>query len=159
MAKVLAPAALAVSVLISSAATVMASGEASYLTRFDGRWSGAGTLTSGLLGGVALRCDVSGQADGERLRISGRCSGSGFSTNVAATLRYDPRANRYVGTWSDGATGTAGLAGSRRGATLSLAVTGEETRRMTLTAQGGNFRLSLDKQDGAKVVSIAFQRS
>jgi hypothetical protein len=158
-------AALAVSLFVAptaacvAAESAAASGEVFYLNRFEGRWSGSGTISfASAAAGIPLRCNVSGQAEGERLQIRGECSGSGFRTKVSASLRYDTQAGTYVGAWSDSATGSAGLFGSRRGETLNLAVTGNaaDTGRMTLTAQGGWFRLSLSSR---RVASSSESRS
>ncbi len=165
----LAPAALAVGLATAPAALAQditgSIGESSYLTRFEGCWTGSGTAQVSSMGiTVALRCDVSGQAQGDRLVIQGTCSGSGVQRKMSASLRYNPRTRSYQGSWSDG-TSSAGLSGARRGGSLSLVVSETESageaRRMTLTPQQGRFQLSLKKASdpGQPLVTIAFQRS
>ena len=145
-----------------------AADDASYLSRFEGQWTGSGLGRRGPSASTEpIRCDVSGRTQDAVLLIRGQCAGSDFSIHVLASLQYDSQSGRYLGSWRDGTGTNANLSGSRRGQTLALLLTSPaggarptEAGQMTLTSHGRRFRLVLQRQDGQgqPPVNITFRR-
>lgn len=136
--------------------------ESDYLGRFEGGWSGSGQVR--LMAGapmVSVACNLAGTAVGQRLELKGRCSGGVVSTQVNATMEYDPQTGAYMGSWKTSGT-NAGLAGKRLGNRMSLSVreTGEPGRRLTLSIQGRRLNFTMHRTDDrAKVLQLALNRS
>jgi len=125
--------------------------ETAFLRAFEGRFTGTGQLQQANGSGHNLSCKFSGDNEGSQVVLNGRCSTALiFGTNVRIAIRYDPKSDRYVGTFRDGAGTIAELVGARRGQTLSFSFTetAESVRpnppaRLTITRSSDNIVLSL----------------
>jgi hypothetical protein len=98
--------------------------EPGVLQGFSGSFSGGGTLKRAADGNPrALNCTFQGSSSGRRLALNGRCSAGILSTTSNIIVSVDPRSQRVIGSYRDGAGTIADLSGSRRGNTLALAFT------------------------------------
>lgn len=136
--------------------------ESAYLGKFEGGWTGSGQVR--LMAGapmVSVSCNLAGTAAGQKLELKGKCSGGLVSTQVNATMEYDPATGAYIGSWKTSGT-NAGLAGKRLGNRMSLSVreSGEPGRRLTLSIQGSRLHFTMQRTDDkAKVLQLALNKS
>jgi hypothetical protein len=125
--------------------------ETAFLRAFEGRFTGTGQLQQANGSDHNLSCKFSGDNEGPQVVLNGRCSTAIiFGTDVRIAIRYDPKGDRYVGTFRDGGGTVAELVGARRGQTLSFSFTetAESVRpnppaRLTITRSSNNIVLSL----------------
>jgi hypothetical protein len=125
--------------------------ESAFLQSFEGRFTGTGRLQRANGSDHSLTCKFSGDNKGPEVVLNGRCSTALiFSTTVQITIRYDPKTERYVGSFREGRGTIADLAGARRGETLSFSFTEtpESVRpnppaRLTIARRSDNIVLSL----------------
>ena len=98
--------------------------EAAFLSRFDGRWSGGGSMKpTARAPNVPLDCSAKGDTGARTLSIGGKCSALILSRNLSADLKFDPATGRYSGTYfTEGDAAPAALNGTRAGDALVLAV-------------------------------------
>ena len=98
------------------------SGETSFLSSLEGRFSGNGTLQNAGGSSRSLKCKFDGDQQGSRLSLDGSCSTAAiFSATIRIELRHDPRTGRYAGTFKESTGTVANLAGQRQGQRLTLA--------------------------------------
>ncbi len=163
-----------VTALVAIAAVVTTGAVAqgvSYLARFDGGWSGGGTVKVEQLPTAAnVSCNVQGaRSDETSFSLAGTCrSMLIMSREIGAQLRIDPGTDTYTGTYTGSSSGPARLAGSRRGDTLDLEVTWskviyDDNKARMLIRNSGNdtFRMQvIEKIDGkdVPVSDLSFQR-
>lgn len=97
--------------------------EGTFLSNFEGSFSGSGTLRRGVDGGGrSINCTVTGtQQGGNAIVIQGSCGVLVFRSGVSAQIQFDPASGAYRGLWQD-RNSTSDLSGSRSGDTLTLAI-------------------------------------
>ncbi len=97
--------------------------EAEFLARFEGAWSGAGSLkpTARALS-VPLECAANGGTGARSLSLGGKCSALILSRALSADLKFDPATKRYSGIYITEGDAPAALNGVRAGDSLVLAV-------------------------------------
>lgn len=127
------------------------SGEASFLSSLEGRFSGNGTLQNAGGSSRALKCQFNGDQEGARLSLDGSCSTAAiFSATIRIELRHDSKTGRYAGTFQESTGTVARLSGSRQGQRLTLAFneTAESVRpnppaTLTISRQQSGVALTL----------------
>jgi len=131
-------------------------GEKDFLSRFDGSFSGGGTvIRNAETGPGKVTCNLNGQSSGSGISISGQCQMAGFGRHIRADLRYDPGSGQYSGTYIGAAVGAASLSGKRRGDSVVLTITwprpvnGDTHATMTIR-NSGNGRLAITVTDELK---------
>jgi hypothetical protein len=142
-----------------------------YLARYDGGWSGGGTVKVEQLPTAAnVNCNVRGaRPDETSFSLAGTCrSMLVVSRQIGARLRIDPGTGTYTGTYTGSSSGPARLVGSQRGDTLDLEVTwnkviyDDDKARMLIRNTGNDtFRMQvIEKIDGndVPVSDLSFQR-
>ncbi len=110
---------------------------------------------------ISVSCTLSGDANDGRLDFSGSCGGGFLSSNVRASLRFNPQTGTYSGSFSNGSR-NATLSGRRQGDNIALDMheADEPARQLTLALQNGRLQLSmLRKDDRAQVMQLGLQRS
>ncbi|HVV93643.1 MAG TPA: hypothetical protein VHD15_09515 [Hyphomicrobiales bacterium] len=143
-------------------AAASATGEAVYLNRFDGGWTGEGAVR--LAPGtppVSVSCSLTGSAAGAALTLTGRCGGGLIGSSVSARLAYDAASHAYRGSWSAGGS-NATLAGRRHGEEIALdvAAADEPGRHLTLALDQGRLHLSMTRSDDhAEVLRLALVKN
>jgi hypothetical protein len=122
--------------------------EQSYIDRFRGSWTGAGTVVKNAVP-LGVNCNVTGTPAGNHLVIGGTCSLAVFSVRVGADIVFDPASKRYSGTYIGADAGPAHISGRRNGAAVDLAVTwqkpinGDRRARMVIQNAGaGTLRIT-----------------
>ncbi|WP_185982773.1 hypothetical protein [Aureimonas mangrovi] len=152
------------------AATTGASAEADYLTRFEGQFSGSGTVQRDVDPQPRrVSCQVNGTLPSEtELDISGSCRAAVvFTRQIGAQIRYDPSSESFSGVYIGGATGPAQLSGGRlSGDTLTMTLTypapvfGDSTATMTIRAGSNGFSFTVtDQVNGENVSTTDIQLS
>lgn len=144
---------------------------AHYLARYDGGWSGGGSVKVEQLPTAAnVNCSVQGTRSGETaFALQGTCrSMLIMSREIGAQLQIDPATGAYTGTYTGSGSGPARLAGVRQGDTLDLKVTwgkviyDDNKARMLIRNTGDDtFRMQvIEKIDGSDVIvsDLSFQR-
>jgi hypothetical protein len=96
--------------------------ENSFLNRFKGNWSGAGTVTKDALS-VRVSCNAVGQPGENHIVVQGNCGVAIISRQMIADLTFDPASGRYSGTYIGAKVGPAHLSGKRRGNIVDLTIT------------------------------------
>lgn len=142
---------LAAAAILPSRAQEDSGDEASFLDVFAGRFTGTGTLQSAGGGSRGLSCAFTGDRQGLRVTLNGRCSTAlVFGTTVRIDLVFDAKTRRYDGKFRDGRGTVADLAGARRGDRLSLSFveTAESIKpnppaTLTINRRGDGLSLSL----------------
>jgi hypothetical protein len=142
-----------------------------YLARYDGGWSGGGSVKVEQLPTAAnVSCDVQGaRSDETSFSLAGTCrSMLVMSRQIGAQLRIDPGTGTYTGTYTGSSSGPARLVGTQRGDTLDLEVTwnkviyDDNKARMLIRNTGNDtFRMQvIEKIDGSDVPvsDLSFQR-
>ncbi|WP_182085782.1 hypothetical protein [Aureimonas sp. ME7] len=128
-----------------------------FLTRFDGSFRGTGFVQREQdTSPRRVTCSVEGsQPSQDQLRISGSCRAAIIvRRQIGADIRFDPRSQRYSGTYTGSSKGPAQLSNGRvRGDTLTFDLTyptpvhGDRKATMTIrNAGGGQFSLSVTDQ-------------
>ena len=109
---------------------VAAAGQATaapdYFSRYDGAWTGGGSVkVRQLPAPTNVSCKVSGTRNSPRaFTIAGNCRAMVLlNRDITARLTFDPKSNLYRGTYTGSSSGPARLAGKLRGDTLDLKVT------------------------------------
>jgi hypothetical protein len=99
--------------------------EAEFLSRFEGSFSGAGSVSRNETERPTnVRCTLNGDASQNRVSMSGTCRAAViFSRRISAELRYDPGSGRYTGTYVGSSIGPAALSGRRSGDAVNLTIT------------------------------------
>lgn len=134
--------------------------DASFLKRFGGSWSGAGTVQRDIDPSPRrVSCRVTGsQPSPNRVSIAGTCRAAVIVTRkIGADIRYDPGSQRFSGTYTGSTKGPAQVTGTQRGDSLVLTITyaaptyGDRTAVMTIRNAGnGGFSMVVnDKVNGA----------
>ena len=144
--------------------------EKEFLNRFDGSFSGGGTvMRSGDTNQVT--CTLTGQPSDSGISISGECGIAGFSKQISANLRFDQKSGRYSGTYVGAAVGPAALSGRRRGDAVVLTITwprpvNGDTKAVMTIRNSGNGELAITVTDElkpggakAKITQIALNQS
>ena len=146
--------------------------EREFLKRFDGSFSGGGTVHLSAAKGInQVSCTLVGQPSESGISISGKCGVAGFNKTVSANLRYNASTGRYSGTYVGASVGAAGLAGRRKGNSVVLTITwprpvnGDTKATMTIS-NSGNGHLAITVTDElepggarAKVTQLALAQS
>jgi hypothetical protein len=128
--------------------------EESFIERFDGVWSGRGSVQRDIdRSPWRVSCNVKGNSGGERIAINGTCRAAVIaSRSFGADIRYDRRSKRYVGTYTGAKVGPAKLSGRRRGDAVVMTVTwpkpvyGDTTATLTIR-NGGDGRMNIVMTD------------
>ncbi len=96
--------------------------EAEFLQSLEGNWTGTGTIKiRANVPAVKVACEFNSDAPADGYNLDGNCLGLVvFSRAISASLRVD--GETYTGSYVGAGTGTAGLAGSRQGDTINLAI-------------------------------------
>ena len=153
----------AVALAVSLATAGAASAAPDYFSRYDGGWSGGGSVkVKQLPAATNVSCKVSGTRNSQRsFTIAGNCRAMLLlNREIAARLTYDPKAKVYSGTYTGSSSGPARLAGKLRGDTLDLRVTwgkkiyDDNFARMLIknTGRGGFTMQVVEKIEGKSVV-------
>lgn len=150
----------ALCILIAGIAPSTALADQSFLSRFDGGWSGSGRIQRDVDASPRrVSCRVTGrQASPDSVSIAGTCRAAVIVTRrIGAEIRYDPRTRVFSGTYTGSTKGTAKVSGTQRGDALVLTITypvptyGDSTATMTIRNAGnGVFSMVVaDEVDGA----------
>lgn len=133
-----------------------AADEASFLSRFEGKWSGGGSMKpTAQAPGVPLDCVANGNSGARTLSLGGKCSALVLSRDLSADLKYDPGTNRYTGVYITEGDSPAALNGTRAGDALVLAVkwpkpvNGDSDATMIIR-NAGNGKFSFTVRDAVK---------
>ncbi|MBO0902330.1 hypothetical protein [Jiella sonneratiae] len=156
-------AALAAGLSVAAAGAAQAAPD--YFARFDGAWHGGGSVrVRQLPSAVDVSCDMAGSRRGrEAFTLGGDCRAMLFMRRqIAATLRYDPKAKLYTGTYTGSTSGPATLSGRLKGDTLDLKVTwarkiyDDDFARMLIKNTGrGAFTMQVVEKIGGKSVVVS----
>ena len=134
--------------------------DATFVERFDGRFSGSGTIQREEdTAPRRVSCTVTGsQPSPRRLALSGTCRAAVIVRRaIGADIRYDAGSDRFSGTYTGSTKGTARLTDGRlTGDTLRFTLTypvvvhGDRTATMTIRNAGsGTFSVVVtDEVDG-----------
>ncbi|MCB8839707.1 hypothetical protein [Aurantimonas sp. VKM B-3413] len=146
-------------------------GATDYFSRYDGAWSGGGSVkVEQLPSATSVSCKVDGNRTGGRsFALSGRCRAMLLmSRDIGAKLSLDPRTGVYRGVYTGSSSGPARLVGRLKGDTLDLRVTwnrviyDDNTARMLIRNHGGKAFIMqvVEKIDGKSVVvsNLSFRR-
>jgi hypothetical protein len=145
-------AAIAFALLGSVSAQAQGGGEASFLSRFEGNWSGAGHVKKDAQSDTwQVSCRMSGQPGVNRISIDGNCRAAVIVNRaIGAHLVYDPASGRYSGTYIGSVVGPARLSGQRVGDAVKLTITwpklvnGDTKAAMTVhNAGNGQLRITV----------------
>jgi hypothetical protein len=143
---------LAASLLVSISLSAQA-GEADFLSRFSGAFSGGGLVQRNASESPnQVSCTLVGQSSENAASVSGKCGAFVFSRQVRADLHYDPASDRYSGVYVGSAIGPAGLSGKRQGDAVVLTITwpqpvnGDTKATMTIH-NPGNGQLAITVTD------------
>ena len=140
----LRPAAAALTLFTLSASAPTQAQEADFLNRFEGTFSGSGSVSRNESENATnVRCTMNGDAAENRLSMSGTCRAAViFSRQISADLQFDPSSGRYTGTYVGSSIGPAALSGTRSGDAVNLTITwpakvrGDRTAAMTIRNSG-----------------------
>jgi hypothetical protein len=158
---------LGVAFLIASAQA----DEADFLARFNGTFSGGGTVQRNAQEGPnKVTCSLIGQPTESGLSMNGACGAFIFSKQIRADLKFDEASGRYSGTYIGSSIGPARLSGKRNGNSVVLTITwpqpvnGDTKATMTIR-NSGNGSLAITVTDEvspggpkAKVTQIALSQ-
>ncbi|MEE2952598.1 MAG: hypothetical protein VYD57_15300 [Pseudomonadota bacterium] len=162
--------ALAAAALLATGLSAFA--QTSYFDRFNGNWSGGGTVRLDTMPApVNVSCDAAGaRTKANAFSLNARCRAMlVFSREFGADLSRDPKSGAYTGVYRGAKSGPARLSGQRKDSTLDLQVTwgreiyGDNKARMLIRHEGGNtFSIQvIDQIDGKPVIvsDLSFERS
>lgn len=144
---------LATGLLASLCCSGASAEESAYLNRFEGSWSGNGSVARNEVEkSTNVSCSMNGNASAASVSMSGTCRAAVvFSRKISADLRVDAK-GRYSGTYVGSSIGPAALSGARRGDAVVLTITwpkpvrGDTTATMTIR-NSGNGRLAITIMD------------
>lgn len=148
----------AFALLLAGAVPLSATADQNFLSRFDGAWSGSGTVLRDLEGdGHQVKCRMAGSNAGQRISINGSCSAYlVFNRQIGAEIALDPSSGRYTGTYTGSKIGAASLSGSKKGDAIELTISwpaevnGDRTAQMRIVNDGsGRMRITVLDRDGA----------
>lgn len=142
--------------LMAAASPAFAQSEGDFASRFDGSWSGGGTVkTSADSSDRNVKCSVTGSSTETSVDVKGSCRAAIIiSRDIGASIKLDPKTGRYTGTYIGSTIGPARLSGRRNGDRVNLVVTwpkpvnGDTTANMTIT-NAGNGQFSFVVTDRA----------
>jgi hypothetical protein len=143
---------LAASLLVSLSLPAQA-GEADFLGRFSGSFSGGG-LVQRNAGETPnqVSCSLTGRSSENAVLMDGQCGAFIFSKQIRAEIRYDPQSGRYSGVYVGSSIGPASLSGKRSGDAVVLTITwpqpvnGDTKATMTIR-NSGNGQLAITVTD------------
>jgi hypothetical protein len=143
-----------------------------FFDRFDGRWSGTGQVQRDVDPSPrSVKCTLTGQRNGpNKMSIAGTCRAAViFTRKIGADLTFDPKSQRFTGSYTGSATGPAKLSGRLRGERLVLEITyakpvyGDRKAVMTIANPGSrNFSMAVtDRVEGRdkQTSSLSFRRN
>jgi hypothetical protein len=137
-----------VATLTLATANASAADEQAFIDGFGGSWVGSANVIKDSVP-LQVNCRIVGQPTTNHIRIEGSCKLLMFSVPIAADITYDPKSNRYSGTYIGSEVGPARVSGRRNGSVLNLAVTwprvinGDDKGRMTIKNSGdGRLRIT-----------------
>ena len=144
-------AAIVLGLAAASFAGVSQAAEWDFLSRFQGSFSGGGTVQrSATESPNQVTCTLTGQPSATGVSMSGKCGAFIFSRNIRADIRYDSASGRYTGTYEGSAIGVARLSGKRSGDAVVLQITwpkpvnGDTKAVMTIRNDGrGNLAITV----------------
>jgi hypothetical protein len=151
---------VAAAMLVLLSATVAYAGppkETVFLARFDGAWSGSGTVQKDAGSDPwNVACNAIGRLDNNHISIKGACTAAMIvSRAIQADLTYNPATNTYSGVYIGAKSGPARLYGKRVGDRIDLTITwaapinGDTKARMTIYNEGsGSLRIVVSDQVG-----------
>ncbi len=133
-----------------------AADETAFMDRFAGAWSGGGPYKrTARTPSANIRCTLSGERSGNRIRVGGTCRAAIVITRqIAMDVTYDPASDSYSGTYKGEMDGLAKLTGKRDGDTVRFQVTwpevlnGDRTATMAIGTDG-NGAMHLTMTDSA----------
>jgi hypothetical protein len=143
-----------------------------FLSRFQGSFSGGGTVQRNASESPnQVTCTLTGQSSKTGISMSGQCGAFIFSRAIRADIRYDAASGRYTGVYEGSAIGPARLSGQRQGDAVVLQITwpkpvnGDTKATMTIR-NSGNGKLAITVTDQvapggptAKVTQLALNQS
>lgn len=126
-----------------------------FLSRFEGSWSGSGTVQVNFEDEPRkVNCDLTGRHDGRSVSIDGTCRAYLiFSRQIGVNVTRSG-GDDFAGTYSGSKVGTARLSGERAGSELTFTihwpeeVNGDRTAQMRVVNEGGR-RLRIQVYDQA----------
>jgi hypothetical protein len=137
-------------------ASLSQAGEADFLRRFEGSWSGGGSVKLRVnTPARQVACNLKSKTKADELSMGGVCRAMMLvSRRIGAEIKVDGA--RYSGTYVDPAGKTSLLSGTRSGSTLNLAirwakeVNGDRQARMEIASlPNGRMRLrTIDTDPG-----------
>jgi hypothetical protein len=145
--------ALGLAMAVTGFSAPVQAGEADYLNRFAGSFSGSGLVQRNAAEKPnQVSCTLTGQPTQTGVSMSGKCGAFIFSRNIRADIRYDAASGRYTGVYEGSAIGAARLSGKRKGDSVVLTITwpkpvnGDTKATMTIR-NDGNGRLAITVTD------------
>ncbi len=146
-------AALVVVVTAASFAGASHAAEWTYLSRFQGSFSGSGLVQRNAAERPnQVSCTLTGEPSATGVSMSGKCGAFIFSRAIRADIRYDAASGRYTGVYEGSAIGPARLSGKREGDAVVLQITwpklvnGDTKATMTIK-NSGNGQLAITVTD------------
>jgi hypothetical protein len=147
--------------------------EGSFLSRFDGSWSGSGKVKRNAESSAwNVTCSVTGKPAPARMSMGGSCSGGVLvSRSIGANLVYNQNTGLYSGIYTGAKVGPAALSGRRSGDRVDLVITwpkpvnGDTKARMTIVNDGrGQLRIQVIDQvspggPSATLSDLTFRKS
>ena len=141
--------ALVLALLAGAPGASAAVDEQAFINLFRGAWVGSGTVLK-FSAPLTVSCRAAGRPTTNRIMIDGSCSVSIISVRIGADISYDPKTDRYSGTYIGAKVGPAHVVGKRNGSTVNLAITwpmpvnGDTNARMTIENAGkGSLHLTI----------------
>jgi hypothetical protein len=142
-----------IGLLVAAPAFPTQAQEADYLQRFDGSWSGGGTVQRRAdEGPLKVSCQLTGSSSSNALSISGTCRAAViFTRQIGVDVTVDG-SGRYRGTYTGSTIGPAALSGRRNGDTVTFTITwpkpvfGDTEGTMSVT-NGGQGNLGIVMND------------
>lgn len=135
---------------------VAAPADIALLARLAGNWQGSGALHDG--GAPApIACRLTGTPAGDRLRITGQCSGAAKGAKLDAELRWSDGPGLYVGRFQGASlSGTRQISGKRRGDALMLRISGDGSAQALAMDFSGddNLRLTISGPGGSRLLDL-----
>ena len=127
--------------------------EADFLSRFDGKFSGSGSVSRNESENATnVKCTMTANSSESSLSMAGNCRAAViFSRKISADLKVD-ESGRYTGTYVGSSIGPARLSGKRSGDAVNLTITwpkevrGDTQAAMTIR-NSGNGQVSITITD------------
>jgi len=134
---------VAAAIIAVSASAPSHAAEWEFLSRFEGSFSGGGTVQRNAQESPnQVTCTFTGQPSETGVTMNGKCGAFIFSKQIRADLKYDPATGRYSGSYIGSSIGPAGLSGKRSGDAIVLTITwpqlvnGDTKATMTIRNSG-----------------------